>query len=124
MGTVLLEAHHLAIVIRTPDYSTLMIHPGTGRANEKHMTASGTRLRAHMLGIISGVPGLLHEHGELLLRGDLVQNVIEQAGEDPISAGAVRDPEPTFGETETAGKLDELGVGRDDLVECRVSFGD
>src|SRR5215469_7488998 len=88
------------------------------------MTAAGTRLRADMLWIVSGVPGLFHEDRKLLLWCELVQHVVEQASEDPVPAVALRDPESSFSEAETTGKLDELGVGRDDLVECRVSPGD
>src|SRR2546423_13230343 len=121
MGAVLLQAHHLAIIIGTPDHTALMIHAGTRRTNEKYMTAPGTRLRADMLGIVPRVAGLLHEHGKLLLRSDLVQHVVEQAGKDPVSAVALRNPQPAFGEPEAAGKLDELRVRRNDLIECRVS---
>src|SRR5215475_3880980 len=88
------------------------------------MTAAGTRLRADMLWIVSGVPGLFHEDRKLLLWRELVQHVVEQASEDPVPAVALRDPESSFSEAKTAGKLDELGVGRDDLVERRVGPGD
>ena len=81
-------------------------------------------LRAHVLRIVAGVAGLLHEHGHLFLRGHLVEHVVEQAGEDPVAAVAVGDPEPAFGETEAMGQLHELGVGRDDVVERRIGLGD
>src|SRR5215467_7261204 len=84
------------------------------------MTPAGTRLSANMLRVVASVPSLLHKHRELLLGSDLVQHVVEQAGEDPVPAVALGNPQPTFGEAETAGKLDELGVGRDDLIKGRV----
>src|SRR5215470_13091581 len=86
------------------------------------MTTAGTRLRADMLRIVASVPGLFHKHRQLLLGSDLVQHVVQQAGEDPVPTVALSNPQSAFSEAETAGKLDDLGVWRDDVIKCRVSF--
>ena len=91
---------------------------------EREEEASIPPPHVRMLSIVSRIPGLLHEHRKPFLRSDLVQNVVEQAGEDPVSAVAVRNPQPTFSEPETSGKLDDFGVRRNDLIECRISPGD
>src|SRR5215813_2462777 len=99
MRTVLLQPHHLSIVVGAPDHAALMIHARAGRTDQKHMTATGASLRADMLGIVAGITGLLHEDGDLLLRGDLVEDVVKQTCKNPVAAVPFRDPQPGFGET-------------------------
>src|SRR5262245_58311357 len=105
MRTVFFKSHHLSIVVGAPNHAALMIHARAGRTDQKHMTATGASLRADMLGIVAGITGLLHEHGDLLLRRDLIEHVVKQTCENPVAAGPFRDPEPAFGETKSAGKL-------------------
>jgi hypothetical protein len=73
-----------------------------------------------MLGIVTGITSPLHEDGDLLLRGDLIEHVVKQACENPVTAGPFRDPEPAFGETKSAAELQELRAWRDDVVERRI----
>ena len=87
---VLFEAHHLSIVVGAPDHAALVIHARAGRTDQQHMTATGASLRADMLRIVAGIAGLLHEDGDLLLRRDLVEDVVEQACENPVAARALR----------------------------------
>src|SRR5215831_9266587 len=120
MRAVFLQPHDLSIVVGAPDDAALMIHARAGRTDQKHMTTAGASLRADMLGIVAGITGLLHEDGDLLLRGDLIKHVVEETCENPIAARAFRDPEPTFGETKAAAKLHQLRAWRDDVVERRI----
>src|SRR5262249_40149910 len=53
-----------------------------------------------------------------------IEHVVEQACENPIAAAPFRDPEPAFSETKAAGKLHQLGVWRDDVVECGIVLRD
>src|SRR5262249_27453088 len=116
----LLQAHHLPVVIGAPDQTSLVIHSSAGWTNQQHVTAARARLRADVFGIVACIPRLLHEYGNLLLWCDLVEDVVEQTGEKPVAGPALRDPDTAFGETESTGKLHQLRVRRDDLVECRV----
>src|SRR4029453_10215639 len=102
VSAVLFQTHHLPIVIGAPDQTALVIHSGARRTNEQHVTATRAGLRADMFGIVARIPGLLHEDGNLFLRCHLVEDVVEQAREDPIAALAVHYPETAFGETEAA----------------------
>jgi hypothetical protein len=68
MRAVLLQPHHLSIVVGAPDHAALTIHARAGRTDQKHMTATRASLRADMLEIVAGIAGLLHEDGDLLLR--------------------------------------------------------
>ena len=77
MRAVLLQAHHLSIVVGAPDHAALMIHARTGRTDQKHMTATGTSLRADMLRIVAGITSPLHEDGDLLLWRDLVEDIVK-----------------------------------------------
>ena len=114
----------MAVVIGAPDHPALVIHAGAGRTDEQHVAASGASLGADVLRIVAGIAGLLHEDGDLLLRRDLVQDVVEQACEDPVAAIALGYPEPAFRETEATGELHQCRVGGDDLVERRIGPGD
>jgi hypothetical protein len=58
------------------------------------------------------------------LRSDFVEHVVEQACEDPVATPALCDPKPSFREAEAVSQLDQLGIGRDDLVERRIRPGD
>ncbi len=87
------------------------------------MAAAGARLRADMVRIVAGIAGLLHEDGDVFLRRDFVEHVVEQAGEDPVAARAVGDPEPAFRETKSTRQFDQLCIGRDDGVECGIGSG-
>src|SRR5215813_4028292 len=120
MRAVLLQPHHLSIVVGAPDHAALVIHARAGRTDQKHMTATGASLRADMLGIVAGITGPLHEDGDLLLWGDLIEYVVQQACENPVAAGPFRDPELAFGKTKAARKLHQLRAWRDDLVERRI----
>src|SRR5262245_7060020 len=120
MRAVLLQPHHLTIVVGAPDHAALMIHARTGRTDQKHMTATGASLCADMVGIVAGITGPFHEDGDLLLRGDLIEHVVKQTCENPVAAGPFRDPEPAFSETKAAGKLHELRTWRDDVVKRRI----
>src|SRR4051812_1029538 len=120
MRAVLLQPHHLSIVIGAPDHAALTIHARAGRTDQKHMTATGASLRADMLGIVAGITGPLHENRDLLLRGDLIEHVVKQTCENPVAAAPVRDPEPAFAEAKPAAKLHQLRAWRDDIVERRI----
>ena len=89
MRAVLLQAHHLSIVVGAPDHAALAIHARAGRTDQKHMTATGASLRADMLRIVAGITGPLHEDGDLLLRRDLIEDVVKQACENPVAAPAL-----------------------------------
>src|SRR5678815_5681533 len=108
MCAVLFQPHHLSIVVRAPDHPALTIHARAGRTDQKHMTATGASLGADVLDVVAGIASLLHEYRDLLLRGDLIQHVVQQACENPVAAGSVRDPEPAFRETKAASKLHQL----------------
>src|SRR5438552_17647377 len=113
MRAVLLQPHHLSIIVGAPDHAALTIHSRTGRTDQKHMTATGASLRADMLGIVAGITGPLHEYGDLFLRSDHIEHVVKQTRGNPVAVGSFRDPAPAFGETKAAAKLHQLRARRD-----------
>src|SRR5215468_9635915 len=117
MRAVLLQPHHLSIVVGAPDHAALAIHARAGRTDQKHMTATGTSLRPDMLGIVAGITGPLHEDGDLLLWSDLVEDIVKQTCKNPVATGPFLDPQPAFAETKAAGEFHQFRLGRDDVVE-------
>ena len=58
----------------------------------------------------------IHDLGDAVLRGPLLQLVLRNVAEHEVTAIA-RDPHRAFGEPESIGELGDLGVSRKNLFE-------
>ena len=122
--TVLLEAHHRAVVVGAPDEPALRVQARAARADQQHVRAAAARLCAGVAHVRAGIAGLLHEHRHFVVRRDFVDDVVEQAADEQVAGVAFAHPDGAFVQAEAA--RDELGFGiaRDDRVERRVRARD
>src|SRR5690606_29148188 len=76
---VLLEPIDGTVVDGAPDQAPLRVEARAARADQEHVRAAAARLRADVTHVGARVRGPFHEHGDLLVGRNLVDDVVEQA---------------------------------------------
>ena len=93
---VLLQPHDRAVVVGAPDEPALRVQARAAGPDQQHVRAAAARLRAGVVRRRAGVAGVLQEHGDLLVRRDLVDDVVEQPADEQVAASCPRAPTPAL----------------------------
>ena len=107
---VLLHANHAAIAVLVDGEASLLV--------EREPVGTGLAVFAD---IHAAVAALGHEDRELTVLRPAIDQVVVGIAEEKIAVvSSCADPDGAFGKQESAGKLFDLRVRRNDLVERRI----